>query len=290
MVAAEGVSAVDTDISEDTVDVDSTRIHYLTGGTGDPPLVLLHGGIIDAAHVSWGELLGPLAEETHIYALDLPGYGESELPDEPLSLSTHVDAVAGFVDELDLEAPVVAGISMGGGTAIGLGLEYPDRVSQVVAIDAYGLGSDLSSGLLTWVLAKIQVTNHVSVALMRRSRRVVRGSLENLAADPDAITDEMVDRVQGEAKRPGAGAAFRKFRAAEVTRDGYRTDYSDRVDDLEVPVRYVHGTEDDLFPTAWSERAAERTPDGEFYALEGCGHLGTFEKPDKIRDLIVDVL
>ena len=286
----EFVDTSGTDLTEVTVTVDGTRLQYVTGGTGETPLILLHGGIIDAAHISWGELLGPLAARTRVYALNLPGYGGSDLPDGPLSMNRHVETVAAFLDELDITDPVIAGTSMGGGIAIGLALSYPDRVSQVVALEAFALGTELSSGLLTWLLAKIQVTNHLSVALMRRSRGFVESSLGSLAYDADSISDATIDRVVAEVKRPGAGAAFRKFRAAEVTRHGYRTDYSEHLSQLTVPVRYVHGNHDDLLPPRWSERAAERTPESDLFLLEECGHLAPLEKPDKIYDLLTELL
>jgi pimeloyl-ACP methyl ester carboxylesterase len=163
-------------------------------------------------------------------------------------------------------------------------------VSQVVALEAFALGSELSNGLLTWLLAKIQVTNHLSVALMRRSRRFVESSLGSLAYDPDSISEATIDRVIDEVKRPGAGAAFRKFRATEVTRNGYRTDYSNRLSELTVPVRYVHGVADDLLPPRWSERAAERTPDSDLYMLEECGHLAPLEKTEEVYDLVTELL
>lgn len=284
------IDAGGTDISDETVTVDGNRVHYLTGGVSGPPLVLLHGGIIDAAHISWGELLGPLAEQSRVYAVDLPGYGLSEMPDGPLSMETHVDAVASFIDAVDIEDPVVAGTSMGGGIAIGLALSHPERISQVVALEAFALGSELPNGLLTWLLAKIQITNRISVALMRRSRGLVEKSLGSLAFDSATLTEATIDRVFAEVKRPGAGAAFRKFRAAEVTRHGYRTDYSNQVSELTVPVQYVHGAEDDLLPPRWSERAAKRTPESTLHMLEECGHLAPLEKTDRVADLICDVL
>ena len=294
MAAGQGDLALldtgDTDLTNETVTVDKTRLHYVTGGTGETPLVLLHGGIIDAAHISWGELLGPLAERTRVYALDLPGYGGSDLPDGPLSMHSHVEAVADFIDELDIEEPVVAGTSMGGGIAIGLALSAPDCVSEIVALEAFALGSELPSGRLTWLLAKIQVTNHLSVALMRRSRGVVERSLGSFAHHADSISEATIDRVMREVRRPGAGAAFRKFRASEVTRHGYRTDYSERVSELTAPVRYVHGAEDELLPPRWSERAADRTPDSELHMLAECGHLAPLEKPDKVYDIVTDSL
>lgn len=289
---AGGSSRVDnmTGVTDGSVIVHGNRIHYLTAGDGDRTLVLLHGGIIDAADISWGELIEPLSEKVRVIVPDLLGYGESDLPDEPLGVDRHVETIAGFLTEMDLEDVVLGGVSLGGGIALGIGLDYPDRVAQIVAVDAYGLGSDLSSGLLTWILAKVQVTNFVSVALMRRSRGFVSTSLAGLAAEDSSIPESAIDRVMREVRREKAGAGFRSFRAQEVTFQGYRTVFADRLDELTVPVRFIHGAEDDLFPAEWAERAAERAPDGEVFVLENCGHLSTLERPDRIRELILDVI
>jgi pimeloyl-ACP methyl ester carboxylesterase len=281
--------AVGTGVSSDAASVGGSELHYLTAGTGRP-LVLLHGGIIDAATLSWGTLIDPLADHAHVHAVDMLGYGESDLPEGPLSMQRHVDAVGQFIDELGLDDPLLAGISLGGGVAVGTALAYPDRVGGIVPIDAFALGSELASGLLTWVLAKVQVTNHLSVALTARSRRFARASLASLAHDSATIAEETVDRLMAEARRPKAGKAFRKFRASEVTRQGYRTDYSDRVADLDVPAHFVHGADDDLLPPSWSRRAAARTPDADLTVLDDCGHLATLEKPNPVHDIVRSML
>lgn len=276
-------------VDEGTVSVGDQPIHYLTAGDADPTLVLLHGGIIDAAAVSWGDHVDPLADEATVLAPDLPGYGGSPVPAGPLSVPRHVNYVEGFLDALDVDDAVVAGISMGGGIAIGLGLQAPDRVEHVVAVDSYGLGRELASGSLTWVLARIQVTNHISVALLARSRAYTEWSLRTLVHDADSIDDTFVDRVMAEARRPDAGRAFRKFRAGEVTRTGYRTVYTDRLTDLTVPLRLVHGRQDPVFPVEWSQRAHERVADSTLFVLDDCGHLPPIES-DRTGELIAEVL
>jgi len=283
------VGAGTNGVASKTAGVDGAEIHYLTAGAGRP-LVLLHGGIIDAATLSWGELIAPLADDAHVHAVDMLGYGESDLPEGPLSMQRHVDAIGQFLDELALDNPLVAGISLGGGVAVGTALAYPDRVGGIVPIDAFALGSELASGLLTLVLAKIQVTNTLSVALTARSRRFATASLASLAHDSATVSERTVDRVMAEARRPKAGKAFRKFRASEVTRRGYRTDYSDRVTDLDVPAHFVHGADDDLLPPSWSRRAAGRAPDADLTILDDCGHLATLEKPDAIRDIVAEMV
>lgn len=272
---------------EETVPVRGDPVYYLTGGDGDRSIVLLHGGIIDAAHVTWRPLLEPLAEGATVYAPNFPGYGPNPMPLAPLSIPSHVEFTAALVEELPVDSPTVAGISMGGGVAVGLGLEYPERVGDLVVCDAMALGSELSSGALTWILAKLQVTNRISVELMRRSRGYVRFGLEQLFSEENAVPETLVDLVHAEVQRPDAGAAFRNLRANEVSRQGYRTDYSDRLPDLDVPTRLLHGRDDEVMPVTWSERAADRIPDASLRVLDRCGHLPTWEHPDAVRETVL---
>ena len=67
-----------------------------------------------------------------------------------------------------------------------------------------------------------------------------------------AFRDEVVAELHERVGRPEAGEAFRRWRGAEVTRDGYRTDYTDRLGEVEVPTLFVHGEADDLFPVEWA--------------------------------------
>jgi len=273
--------------SHETAVVDGHRIHYLVAGNpGDPPLVLLHGGIVDAADVSWGAVVDPLARDYRVVAPDLLGYGRSDTPDVTYSLDTHVDVLDSFVDTVGLDAPAVAGISMGGGAALGLALRSPERVGRLVLFDSYGLGRELANGRLTRLLSKQGLTNKLAIALMRRSRGFTKASLDNIVHDTDALSADAVDAVWNEVKRPGVGTAFRSFRAAEVGPAGYRTDFTDRLDGLDTPTLLVHGEHDEVFPHRWSERAAARLPEGEFRLLDDCAHWAPRERPDTVVDLI----
>lgn len=280
------LTATSETASEETVPILGDELHYLVAGDDGPPLVLLHGGIIDAAHISWGPLIEPLATDATVYAPHLPGYGPNAMPDEPLTVDRHVRTVSAFLEDLALADVTVAGLSMGGGIAMGLALDHPDRLSQVVALDALCLGSELSTGTLTWVLSQVQALNRVSVALMRRSRAYVRFGLEQLVSEASEVPERLVDLVYDEVQRPHAGAAFRSFRANEVTRRGYRTDYTDRLDDVTLPVRLVHGSDDDVLPVQWSERADGLLPDSDLFVLDDCGHLPTWEQPERVRELV----
>ncbi|MDS0282086.1 alpha/beta fold hydrolase [Haloarcula onubensis] len=265
-------------VTDGAVTVDGSRIHYRDAGDG-PPVVLLHGGIIDAAEVSWPPVIERLAPDCRVVAPDLLGYGDSDLPPGPYSIPRHAGVVAGFLDELDLGPVTLVGLSVGGGVAIQVALDRPDLVDRLVPIDAYGLGRDLPNGRLSYLLARVQLLNKLAIAAFRRSRRLTRASLAGLVYDLDSLPAAAVDAVYREVQRPTAGAAFRRFRDAEVTFEGYRTTFTDRFGELSMPTRFLHGAHDGLFPTAWARRAAKRVPDGDLVVLDDCGHWAPREKP-----------
>src|SRR5205809_6612621 len=93
------------------VDVKGTRVRYVEAGLGNPgpPLVMLHGYRAGADY--WFPYpLPQLAEEHHIIALDLPGYGYSGALAE-YSLSAYATFLLAFLDALDLQSVDLLGHS-----------------------------------------------------------------------------------------------------------------------------------------------------------------------------------
>lgn len=272
-------------MSDDFVTANGCAIHYEERGTGRP-VVLLHGGIVDAASVSWPPVVDRLAPAFRVVTPDLLGYGESELADGPYSIARHADVMAAFLDAIDLGPVTLSGLSMGGGVATQLALDRPDLVERLVLVDAFGLGSDLPNGPLSYGLARMPVLNRLSTALLRRSRRLTRLSLAGLVHDLDALSPAAVDSVYRELQRPTAGAAFRRFRAAEVTRGGYRTTFTDRFGDLSMPTTLLHGAHDDLFPVEWAQRAADAIPDATLRVFDDCAHWPPRENPAAVAEYV----
>jgi len=268
-------------MATDAVTVDGSRVHYHERGEG-APVVLLHGGIIDAAGVSWPPVFDRLAPAYRVIAPDLLGYGESDLPPGPYSIPRHAGVVAAAIDELGLGSVTLVGLSLGGGVAMQVALDRPELVDRLVPIDPYGLGQELPNGLLSYLLARVQVFNKLAIAAFRRSRRLTRASLGGIVHDLNSLPPAAVDAVYREVQRPTAGAAFRRFREAEVTRQGYRTTFTDRFDEFSMPIQFLHGAHDELFPVAWARRAAAEISDADLAVLDDCAHWAPRENPDAV--------
>ena len=101
-------------------------------------LILIPGFWLDGS--SWRDVVPPLEAAGHdVRSLTLPGLESRHAERSGIGLRDHVDAVIAAVDEAD-EAPILVGHSGGGAIAHAVADARPDRVAQVVYVDAVPLG------------------------------------------------------------------------------------------------------------------------------------------------------
>jgi pimeloyl-ACP methyl ester carboxylesterase len=280
-----GAMASDGDglgLSTRWVDVNGIRVHCLTAGDADSPLMLLHGGGIDSASFTYEHLIWPLATGGHrVIAPDWPGYGQSDRPNLDYTLGFYVDFLERIMAALSLERASLVGISMGGGAALGFALRSPQRVEKLVLVDSYGLGSRVPWGRLGYLMVRTPLVDKLTYALLRRSRTMIRWSLYGLVHDRRKVTEEMIGETARLLDYPRAGRAWSSFQKHEVGWGGLRTDFSDRLSALSTPTLLVHGAHDRAVPLAWARRAQERIPDCELRVFSECGHLPPREQPEE---------
>jgi pimeloyl-ACP methyl ester carboxylesterase len=269
----------------------SLRVHCLTAGHAGPPVVLLHGGGVDAAGFSWKYAIGALADSGHrVFAPDWPGYGDSDHPDIEYTIEYYVGVLSQILDALELPQAALAGLSMGGAAALGLALRHPHRVHGLVLVDAEGLGADVPGGHLGYLAVHIPGANAAGYALQRHSRWMVRQALAALVGDPAALGEDTVEEAYDLIRRPGAGRAFHTTQADEAGWRRLRTDYTEQLPDLAVPTLIIHGEADPLVPVAWARRAQQRIPGARLVTLPGVGHLSPREAPTAVNTAIGDFL
>src|SRR5512143_1197361 len=160
---------------------------------GDPPLVLLHGLMLDRR--MWAAQVGALAPLGRLLVLDGPGHGQSEVP-PPFTLEDHADALAEALDEVGASRAVLVGHSWGGMTALRFALRHRQRLAGRVLVGASAgpepWGRWLKYRLYAaWVerfgvplgLARLELARLVYGARARRAR--------------GALTREFVETVRG---------------------------------------------------------------------------------------------
>lgn len=271
-----------------SVELDGLRVNYVVAGSG-PPLVLLHGGGLDSAAVSWKETIPALAENFTVYAPDWPGYGESDSPDGSPSIAYYVEVTWRLLDELDLDSVRLMGISMGGGVALGFALDHPERVERLVLVDSYGLGSEMPGGPLGGLFGALFVRTPLlsgGVWTTMGANRELTAVVLQSVVDSGNLTEGLVDDVFAELKRPNAGEAWERFQRNEVGFSGLKTNYRSRLQTLSVPTLLVHGEDDPLIPVGWSVRARTLAPNASAEVLRDCGHWPPREKPEEFVSVV----
>jgi pimeloyl-ACP methyl ester carboxylesterase len=115
-----------------TVAHKSVRVFYEDTGSGDPPMLFVHG---IGNHTHFAAQVDYFSRSHRVIAPDLPGFGQSDAPEREISIQAFADDIAWLCDELDLHEPVIVGHSMAGAVALELAAARPDLPSAIVLLD-----------------------------------------------------------------------------------------------------------------------------------------------------------
>lgn len=133
-------------LSHEQLSVHNLNIHYYRGGPASgETLVLLHGFAADKDN--WLRFSRPLTQDYRVIALDLPGFGDSDLPPGSYDVGTQAERLADILDELGVQQAHVLGNSMGGQIAALFAARYPERVRSLALFANAGIESPHKSEL-----------------------------------------------------------------------------------------------------------------------------------------------
>jgi pimeloyl-ACP methyl ester carboxylesterase len=122
------------------------NLYYELHGEGSP-LVLLHGGVM-TIDLSFGTLIGPLAERHRVIAVELQGHGRTNDTDREITPAGLAGDVVALLDQLGIDRAHVLGHSLGAAVALELAVHHPERVRSIVPVSGSvrpdGMHPDLS--------------------------------------------------------------------------------------------------------------------------------------------------
>jgi pimeloyl-ACP methyl ester carboxylesterase len=263
-------------------------IFYRCAGAG-PVVVLVHG--ITSTSATWANVIPYLAERCTVIAPDLLGHGESAKPRGDYSLGAYASGIRDLLVALGHDRATFVGHSLGGGVAMQLAYQFPERCERLVLVDSGGLGREVS-GLLrlaslpgSEVVLPLLVNGRVVGAGRGVGRLLGRLGLR-LRTDVGEVLRGHASLSDGEAR-----AAFVHTLRAIVDPWGQRVDASDRLYLAQgVPFLIVWGERDPIIPVAHGRAAHELVPGSRLEIFPGAGHFPHLDDPQRFVRLLVEFI
>jgi pimeloyl-ACP methyl ester carboxylesterase len=289
--AEPGWRGVDWPAATHTVSVGGRDVNYVELGSGERPVVFVHG--LGGCWQNWLENLPATAAAGHrAIALDLPGFGRSEMPDGPISITSYAAVLDEFCDALGLGHVAFVGNSMGGFIAAEAGIRHPDRVERLVLVDAAGISTQLGRNAISERFGRFMVTgvlngggsaapSHEQMIKMLRRPGFIHLALGAVARHPTRLSRELLAEQLGSVGAPAFNPAFHAI---------IEYHFLDRLGDIGCPTLVVQGTEDLLVPLGDAYEFERRIPQATTLILEDTGHVPQFERPAAFNAALLEFL
>jgi pimeloyl-ACP methyl ester carboxylesterase len=242
------------------------EVVYDRAGSGDP-IVLAHGGAVDARSWIFQE---PLTDEFDLIVWDEPGNGRSEDLAPGWGLTDSAEALAGLIQELEVQPAHVGGLSWGGVVALELYRRHPELVGTLILAGSYAGWKGSLPGE--------EVAARVSGFEQSLAHPEERGQPFPGLFKVDPLPHE-IELVMTEMQ---ADVRIDTLRALVPAVAG--ADLSDVLPTVDVPVLLIWGADDVRSPLETVGRQFESSiRDVEMVVIPDCGHVGSMERPHEFN-------
>ena len=137
-----------TTLNYRTTDVEGLKVFYREAGRADAPMLLLLHGFPSAGHM-FRDLIPQLADRFHVIAPDLPGFGQSDMPERTkFSYTFHhiAGAVDRFTEVIGFGRFAIYVFDYGAPTGFRLAVRHPERITAIISQNGNAYVEGLSDG------------------------------------------------------------------------------------------------------------------------------------------------
>jgi pimeloyl-ACP methyl ester carboxylesterase len=261
-----------------SAEANGIRTNYLEAGSGDETVLLIHGsGPGVTSYANWRLVIPSLAENFHVIAPDMVGFGYSDRPEGvTYGLDTWADQTVGLMDTLGIQKAHLVGNSFGGAIALRIASQHPDRVGKLVLMGSMGVHFEITEGLdRVWGY--------------EASFENMRSVLDVFAYSRELVNDELAKvRYEGSIQ-PGFQEAFSSmFPAPRQRWVEAMTTPEEQIKALPHYTLIVHGREDKVIPVSNSYKLEELIENADLSVFSKCGHWSMIERTDDFNRQVRD--
>lgn len=232
-------------------------------GGGGRTLLFLHGWRSNKE--VWQKVIKSISDDKYqIFVLDLPGFGGSQIPKQPMTVGDYVDVVEEFIKKLDLKNVIIVGHSFGGRVGIKLAAKYPTLVEKLVLVDSAGFAMSSSRKVLYRSLAKI-VKPVFQPKFMQPLRKKI---YQKIGAEDYVATPEMQK-------------TFVNITGEDLSAD---------MKNIKCPTLIIWGEDDTDTPLRYLHQMTSLIPNNKYQTLSGAGHYSFLDKPEEFAKVIEEFI
>jgi pimeloyl-ACP methyl ester carboxylesterase len=267
-----------------SVTLHGNRYAYRQAGAG-PVVVLIHGITSDSS--TWAQVMPGLAKHFTVIAPDLLGHGGSAKPTGDYSLGAHASLVRDILQELGHDRATFVGHSLGGGVAMQMAYQFPERCERLILVDSGGLGREVSLLLRAATLPGAEyVLPILTNGRLLDAGRIVGRVMGAVGLRPGTDLRESARGHATLADRVTREAFLRTVRSV-VEPSGQRVDGTDRLYLAErAPMLFVWGQHDTLIPVSHAHSAHAQVPTSRLEVFEDSGHFPQLDEPKHFVEVL----
>ncbi len=267
------------------IEIDGKEANYVDIGEGDAhPIVFVHG--LSGQWQNWLENIPRFAENRRVVAVDLPGFGRSEMPREKISIEFYGRWLEQLCDRLDFAPAVLVGNSMGGFVAAEMAITQPDRVERLMLLSSAGISSaeifqptTIVLGKMAGLIVSSSVTQMRAIARRPGLRRL---ALMVIVRHPTRLASDLA--YEGLLKGAGKPGFYQALLGC------VQYDFRERLPQIGCPTLIVWGKKDMILPVEDADTFVSMIPGARRTLFKDTGHLPMAERPGAFNDELEEFL
>ncbi len=255
------------------------QMAYVEGGALDgEPVVLVHG--FTGEKSNWYAFAEYLSEDHHLFAMDLPPFGESPAVEGTVyTIEGHVERLAAFLEAVGVERAHLVGNSMGGHAVALFALDHPERVISLALFDSAGITSPEKSEMQR--IIEETGDNTFGVETREDLELMLRLTFHEQPMIPGAAKIYLLEQL-----RLQNDQTLRLFKAYQEHWVALEPD----LPRITVPTLVLWGEKDRITDPSSVAVFAEGLPNETVVIMKDCGHVPMMERPEETAGHYLDFL